>query len=98
MACKLRVQYPGATYHVMSRGDRREPVFLDDSGCRAFPTSAPLYLRKPAGDPAERAWCGGASAAQAGVAPRARPAAQWGVSIGKGLLIMIAENISETPS
>ena len=30
MARKLRVQYPGAVYHVMSRGDRREPIFNDD--------------------------------------------------------------------
>jgi putative transposase len=27
---KLRIQYPGAVYHVMSRGDRRENIFLDD--------------------------------------------------------------------
>jgi putative transposase len=27
MARKLRVQYPGAIYHVMNRGDRREPIF-----------------------------------------------------------------------
>ena len=25
-----RIEYPGAIYHVMSRGDRREPIFLDD--------------------------------------------------------------------
>jgi REP element-mobilizing transposase RayT len=30
MARKLRVQYPGAIYHVMNRGDRREPIFQDD--------------------------------------------------------------------
>ncbi len=30
MPRKLRVEYPGAIYHVMSRGDRREDVFLDD--------------------------------------------------------------------
>jgi REP element-mobilizing transposase RayT len=30
MARKLRVEYPGALYHVMSRGDRREDIFLDD--------------------------------------------------------------------
>ena len=30
MARKLRVQYPGAIYHVMNRGDRREPIFTDD--------------------------------------------------------------------
>jgi hypothetical protein len=26
----LRVQYPGAAYHVMNRGDRREPIYADD--------------------------------------------------------------------
>lgn len=26
----LRIQYPGAIYHVMNRGDRREPIFCDD--------------------------------------------------------------------
>ena len=30
MARKLRVEYAGAIYHVMNRGDRREPIFLDD--------------------------------------------------------------------
>src|SRR5256885_1150202 len=30
MPRKLRVEYPGATYHIMSRGDRREDIFLDD--------------------------------------------------------------------
>jgi REP element-mobilizing transposase RayT len=27
---KLRVQYPGAIYHIMNRGDRREVIFKDD--------------------------------------------------------------------
>jgi len=27
---KLRVEFPGAIYHVMSRGDRREDIFRDD--------------------------------------------------------------------
>jgi len=27
---KIRVEYPGAIYHLMSRGDRREDIFLDD--------------------------------------------------------------------
>ena len=31
MARKLRVQYPGAIYHVMNRGDRREAVVKDDT-------------------------------------------------------------------
>ncbi len=30
MPRQLRIQYPGAMYHVMSRGDRREDIFLDD--------------------------------------------------------------------
>jgi len=30
MPRKRRVEYPGAMYHVMSRGDRREDIFLDD--------------------------------------------------------------------
>jgi putative transposase len=25
-----RIEYPGAIYHIMSRGDRREDIFLDD--------------------------------------------------------------------
>ena len=30
MPRKPRIEYPGAAYHVMCRGDRREPIFLDD--------------------------------------------------------------------
>src|SRR5260370_675421 len=30
MRGKMRIQYPGAMYHVMRRGDRREKIFLDD--------------------------------------------------------------------
>ena len=30
MPRKLRIQYAGPIYHVMSRGDRQEPIFLDD--------------------------------------------------------------------
>ena len=36
MARKLRVQYPGALYHVMNRGDRREPIFKDDLDRQRF--------------------------------------------------------------
>lgn len=36
MARKLRVQYPGAIYHVLNRGDRREPIFRDDEDHRRF--------------------------------------------------------------
>src|SRR5438552_3326740 len=31
MARKLRVEYGGAIYHLMNRGDRREPIFREDS-------------------------------------------------------------------
>ena len=30
MPRKMRVEYAGAIYHVMSRGDRREAIYLDD--------------------------------------------------------------------
>lgn len=36
MARKLRIEYPGAIYHVMNRGDRRELIFLDDADRRRF--------------------------------------------------------------
>jgi REP element-mobilizing transposase RayT len=36
MARKLRVEYPGGIYHVMSRGDRREPIFNDDQDRELF--------------------------------------------------------------
>jgi REP element-mobilizing transposase RayT len=35
-ARKLRVQYPGAIYHVMNRGDRRETIFVDDEDRELF--------------------------------------------------------------
>ena len=30
MSRPLRIEFPGAVYHVTSRGDRREPIFEDD--------------------------------------------------------------------
>jgi len=30
MACPLRIEFLGAVYHVTSRGDRREDIFVDD--------------------------------------------------------------------
>ena len=36
MARKLRVEYPGAIYHLMNRGDRREPIFRDDEDRECF--------------------------------------------------------------
>lgn len=31
MARPLRIEFPGATYHVTCRGDRREPIYRDDA-------------------------------------------------------------------
>ena len=36
MARRLRVEYPGAIYHVMNRGDRREPIFKDEADHQRF--------------------------------------------------------------
>jgi REP element-mobilizing transposase RayT len=35
----LRIEYPGAIYHVMNRGDRREPIFRDDVDHEKFLTT-----------------------------------------------------------
>jgi REP element-mobilizing transposase RayT len=36
MSRKLRIQYPGAMYHVMNRGDQREDIFRDDDDREKF--------------------------------------------------------------
>lgn len=36
MPRKLRLQYPGALYHVMNRGDQRENIFRGDADCELF--------------------------------------------------------------
>ncbi len=36
MARPLRIEYPGAYYHVMNRGNRREHIFLTDKNRRVF--------------------------------------------------------------
>ena len=36
MARKLRVEYPGAIYHVMNRGDHREAIYRDDTDRQRF--------------------------------------------------------------
>ena len=49
-----RIEFPGAVYHVTSRGDRREPIFVDDTdraalltvlaqGMLRFDAQAPAY-------------------------------------------------------
>jgi putative transposase len=32
----LRVEYPGALYHVVSRGNRREAIFIEDTDRELF--------------------------------------------------------------
>ncbi len=36
MARYIRHEYPGAFYHVMCRGDRREDIFIDDEDRTRF--------------------------------------------------------------
>ena len=36
MPRKLRIEYPGAIYHVINRGDRREDIFRDDADRTRF--------------------------------------------------------------
>ena len=36
MARPLRIEFPGAVYHVTSRGDRREDIFVDDQDRQAL--------------------------------------------------------------
>ena len=36
MSRPLRLEFNGALYHVTSRGDRREDIFLDDTDGRAW--------------------------------------------------------------
>jgi REP element-mobilizing transposase RayT len=36
MSRKLRIEYPGAMYHVMNRGDQRADIFRDDQDRQKF--------------------------------------------------------------
>ena len=36
MARPLRIEYPGAIYHITSRGNARQPIFKDDKDCETF--------------------------------------------------------------
>ena len=50
MPRQLRIEYSGAIYHVMNRGDRREPIFQDDTdqSLRDYAWSSwPDYLKPP---------------------------------------------------
>jgi hypothetical protein len=50
MARKLRMEYPGAVYHVMNRGDRRSPF----SGTTRIGSSSSARWERPAPKPAGR--------------------------------------------
>ena len=46
MARKARVEFEGAVYHVLDRGDRREPIFKDDADrCRFLETLGEVCQR-----------------------------------------------------
>lgn len=36
MARSIRIEYAGAVYHIISRGDRQEAIFRDQEDCRSF--------------------------------------------------------------
>jgi len=36
MARPLRIEYPGAYYHVMNRGQSRRNIFIEDKGRQTF--------------------------------------------------------------
>jgi len=36
MARPLRIQYPGALYHITSRGNERKNIYLEDSDRKRF--------------------------------------------------------------
>jgi putative transposase len=41
MRRQLRVEYAGAMYHVMSRGDRQKDIYLDDLARKAIGVHCP---------------------------------------------------------
>jgi hypothetical protein len=47
MARPLRIEFPGTVYHVTSRGDRCEPIFVDAEDRLVFrhrrPGAVPVY-------------------------------------------------------
>jgi hypothetical protein len=49
MARPLRIEYPGAIYHVLNRGDRREGIFRTEADRKLFLD----LLGRPAGGPSE---------------------------------------------
>ena len=58
MARKLRIQYPGAVYHVMSRGNQGGAIFQGDSDRKVFPDTLAEGCENPAWRRNQR-WSGG---------------------------------------
>ena len=46
MARSLRLEYPGAVYHVMARGNQGQPLFRDDRDRRVFLEVLAGWLRE----------------------------------------------------
>ncbi|HTL56367.1 MAG TPA: transposase [Candidatus Limnocylindrales bacterium] len=46
MPRELRIQYPGAIYHVLNRGDQRDNIFLDDQDRQRFLSTLEEACRK----------------------------------------------------
>jgi len=46
MARPLRIEYPGAIYHITSRGDARRKIFLDDTDRKQFLVCLGLTIKK----------------------------------------------------
>ncbi|MEO8426332.1 MAG: transposase [Verrucomicrobiota bacterium] len=55
MPRQLRLEYPGAIYHVMNRGDRREDIFKDDQDRERFLSTLAQACRKTEWQ--VHAWC-----------------------------------------
>jgi len=44
MARPLRIEYPGAVYHVTARGNAREAIFFSDADRQTFPMRFLFFL------------------------------------------------------
>ena len=46
MARPLRIEYPGAVYHVVTRGNNRQKIFRDDHDRKGYLSKAIFYYRQ----------------------------------------------------
>jgi hypothetical protein len=78
MPRKVRIEYPGAMYHLMSRGDRREKSFLDDVDGQDFVKTLAEACRRTGWQ--VHAYClnGTCTAICTGAKPSARDRGNWG--------------------